>query len=74
MVLAATPAAGLQPGDRLAVFDGRRTVTGYDGERFILPGFRQGTVEVAAESGDEILVKDEAGGVFPIGSILVPVR
>jgi hypothetical protein len=74
MVLAAAPAAALQPGDRLAVFDGRRTITGYDGERFILPGFRQGTVVVAAESGGELLVTGEAGGVFPVGSILVPVR
>jgi hypothetical protein len=74
MVLAATPAAGLEPGDRLAVFEGSRTVTGYDDERFVLAGFRQGTVVVANKSGDEILARGEEGGVFPAGSILVPVR
>jgi hypothetical protein len=74
MVLAARPDAGLAPGDRLAVFDGSRTVTGYDDERFVMAGFRQGTAVIARSSGGEILATSEAGGVFPVGSILIPVH
>jgi hypothetical protein len=74
MVLAAAPAAGLAPGDRLAVFEGGRTITDNDGERFVLAGFRQGTVAVTRIAGEEIMAADEEGGIFPTGSILVPVR
>jgi hypothetical protein len=74
MVLAATPAAGLEPGDRLAVFEGSHIINGYDDERFVLAGFRLGTVVVARKSGGEILASGENGGVFPAGSILIPVH
>jgi hypothetical protein len=74
MVLAATPAASLAPGDRLAVFEGDLIITGSAEERFVQAGFRLGTVVVTGESGGEILAAGEKGGVFPAGSILIPVR
>jgi hypothetical protein len=76
MVPAAPPSAGLVAGDRLAVFDGGRVFTGNDGERFVLPGFRQGTLVVTSVSGTdgEVTGVGEDGAVFPVGSILVPVR
>jgi hypothetical protein len=74
MILAAQPAAGLEAGDRLAVFDGSRTIAGDGGERFVLAGFRQGTLIIKSVSKGEVSGYGEDGAVFPVGSILVPVR
>ncbi len=40
--------AGLRSGDRLAVFEGRRTLEGQNGERFFVPGFQVGEIEIVA--------------------------
>lgn len=74
MILAAHPAAGLKVGDRLALFDGSRIMTGSGGERFVMAGFRQGTVSITRVADDAVVAKSEAGQTFPVGSILVPVR
>jgi hypothetical protein len=74
MVLTAHPDAGLQAGDRLAVFDGSRTIVGDRGERFVLTGFRQGTLIVNGVAKGEVTARGEDGAVFPAGSVLVPVR
>lgn len=74
MRLAAHPTAGLKPGDRLAVFDGSRTVDGSGGERFVLSGFRLGTVSVKSVTDNAVVAAGEDGETFPVGSILVPVR
>jgi hypothetical protein len=80
MVLAAHPSAGLAAGDRLAVFDGSRTMDGEGGERFVLAGFRQGTLIIKSVSPGEVTAMGdagadgEAGAIFPAGSILVPLR
>jgi hypothetical protein len=74
MMLAAHPAAELKVGDRLAVFDGSRIMTGSGGERFVMAGFRRGTVAVTRVADDAAAAKSEAGETFPVGSILVPVR
>jgi hypothetical protein len=74
MMLAALPAAGLEAGDRLAVFDGSRTIAGDGGERFVLAGFRQGTLVIKSVSKGQVSGRGEDGAVFPEGSILVPVR
>lgn len=74
MRLAARPTAGLKPGDRLAVFDGSRTVDGRGGERFVMSGFRLGTVSVKSVTHEAVVATGEADETFPVGSILVPVR
>jgi hypothetical protein len=74
MILAAHPAAELKVGDRLAVFDGSRIMTGSGDERFVMAGFRRGTVAVTRVADDAAAAKSEAGETFPVGSILVPVR
>ena len=74
MILAAHPAAGLKVGNRLAVFDGSRIMTGSGGERFVLTEFRQGTVSVTKVTDEAVRAMGEGGETFPAGSILVPVR
>lgn len=74
MILAAHPTAGLRVGDRLAVFDGSRIMNGNGGERFVMSGFRQGTVSITSLADGAVAAKSEAGETFPVGSILVPVR
>ena len=37
---------GLKVGDRLAVLDARRTILGQNGEKFIVPGFEVGQIEI----------------------------
>lgn len=74
MYLAARPAAGLKPGDRLAVFDGSRTMEGSSGERFVLPGFRLGTIAVKTVTDTAVVAVGEDGESFPVGSIIVPAR
>ena len=74
LVLPAGLRAGLRPDDRLVVFEGRRTIDGRQGERFIVPGKRLAEVriisigeQVAEASGQDI-------GSVQVGDILVPVK
>ncbi len=74
MVLAAGAAAGFAAGDRLAVFDGSRTISGSGGERFVLAGFQLGVAIVKQSDANGILATGEGEEPFPPGSILVPLR
>ncbi len=71
-VLPAGSRAGVQTGDRMAVFGVHRVVTGVDGEAFVVPGYRKGTVEVEKVEPDYCEVK--ISGPVAVGDIAVPVR
>ncbi len=66
--------AGLAPGTRLAVFQGRRIIEGLDGERFIVPGTQTATIRisVADKHGAEAMNLD--GGEIQVGDIAVPIK
>lgn len=51
VVLAAGRTTGLREGHRLAVFEGRRTVTGLEGVTYVAPGYKLGVITIA-DSGE----------------------
>ncbi len=65
---------GLREGDRLAVFEGRRELTGQQGERFIAPGYQVGMVQVTAVADNAAEVRVSSTGDIKKGDIVVPIR
>lgn len=53
VTLAADGASGLKVGHRLAVYEGRRIVTGPDGARFIAPGYQLGRIRITGIESDQ---------------------
>jgi hypothetical protein len=75
--LSAGSSSGLQGGDRLAVFAGRRIIDGQDGERFVVPGPEVGEIEIVRVTGETSEAKvQKASGSTPVqvGDIAVAVR
>ncbi len=72
-VLPAGGRAGVRPGHRMAVFGVYRVINGVEGEAFVVPGYRKGTVEVEKTEPDYCEVKKISGSV-EVGDIAVPVR
>jgi hypothetical protein len=62
---------GLSTGDRLTVFEGRRVVSGYQGEKSIAPGFKVGEIRIV-DLGDDYaqgVIQNEAD--IQVGDIAV---
>ncbi len=72
--LPAGSGAGLSEGDRMAVFEGRRLLTGQLGERFIAPGYQVGTVDITAVVEQTAEARSSTPGKINVGDIAVPVR
>lgn len=72
--LPAGAGVGLREGDRLAVFEGSRLMTGDQGEQFVAPGQQVGMVHITAASEQKAEAKVTAPGKIQIGDIVVPVR
>lgn len=72
--LASGAQAGLKVGDRLAVFQARRTIEGPEGKKFIIPGYQVGEIQVTAL--DDQMVEAAAGADTDIreGDIAVPIH
>lgn len=70
--LAADTEAGLEPGDRFAVFEGRRVVDGLNGERFIVPGYKLADVEIVSVEGDGVTARSETPADIQPGDIAIP--
>jgi Flagellar assembly protein T, C-terminal domain len=69
--------SGLQSGDRLAVFSGRRIIDGQDGERFVVPGPEVGEIEivrVTAQTSEAKVQKASDSSAVQVGDIAVAVR
>lgn len=77
ILLSAGTQSGLQAGDRLAVFEGRRTMDGQNGERFIVPGTKVGDLEVVRVAEQVSEAKEQAasgGSKIQAGDIAVAVK
>jgi hypothetical protein len=74
LILPAGTRAGLRQGQRLAVFEGRRIVKGYQDKRFIIPGQRVGEVQITALDDQEAEAVGEDLGSIQAGDIAVPVK
>lgn len=74
IILATGREAGPRVGDRWAVFEGRRTIAGHDGERFLVPGYKVGVIEVVATADGRVQAIAKDGGDFQVGDIAVPVK
>lgn len=75
--LSAGASAGLRRGERLAVFAGRRTIAGQDGERFVIPGPEVGLIEIVhvAEGVSEAMLESASGDArIQAGDIAVAVQ
>jgi hypothetical protein len=72
--LAADADSGLEQGDALAVFEGRRIVDGLNGERFIVPGYKLADVEIVAVDADGATAQTEAPADIQPGDIAIPAK
>jgi hypothetical protein len=75
--LASGSRVGMGAGDRLAVLDGQRTIQGQNGERFIVPGFEVGQIEivhVADEMSEGKVLDQQGGNKIQSGDIAVPIK
>ena len=66
--------AGLAPGARLVVFEGRRLIQGQGKERFIVPGPRVGTVQVSTVEPESSTAVVLEGGTIQAGDIAAAVK
>jgi hypothetical protein len=75
--LASGSRVGIGVGERLAVLDGQRTIQGRNGERFIVPGFEIGQIEivqVADEMSEGKLLDQNDATKIQSGDIAVPIK
>ena len=72
--LAAGRAVGLQVGDRWAVYEGRRKIEGYDGARFIVPGYKVGTIYLTAVEDATAQARADGNADIRAGDIAIPIR
>jgi hypothetical protein len=72
--LAAGQTAGLRVGDRWAVYEGRRTVEGYGGQRFVAPGYKLGTIHITAVSETHAVGSLDQQVDIQVGDVAVPVK
>ena len=73
--LSAGSRLGLKVGDRLAVLDARRTILGQKGEKFIVPGFEVGQIEIVDvdQETSEGKVLDSSGAPIQVGDTAVAI-
>jgi hypothetical protein len=71
-VIAAGSKVGVDVGDRFAVLDGSRVITGLDGQRYIVPGPKIGEITVSRVTPKQSFGAPDSGELPPVGSILVP--
>ncbi len=72
--LAAEADAGLEPGDRFGVFEGRRIMEGLNGEKFIVPGYKVADIEIVTVGNDGVIARSDAPGDIQPGDIAIPIK
>ncbi len=72
LVISAGSEAGIEAGDRFAVLDGSSVLTGLDGQRYIVPGVKIGSLTIDRVFGRQSLGTPTSGELPPTGSIVVP--
>ena len=73
-VIPAGSEVGIDVGDRFSVLDGRKILTGLDGQRYTVPGTKIGEITISRVSPRQSFGEPESGELPPAGSILVPGR
>ena len=74
VTLATGRLAGLKDGDRLAVFEGRKIVTGQNGDKYIAPGFKLGEIRITSvEEAKARATMEQPADIQP-GDIALPAR
>jgi hypothetical protein len=63
---------GIAAGDRFDVLDGSRILTGFDGQRYIVPGQKIGSIVIQRISPKQAWGHTETGALPSVGSIVVP--
>jgi hypothetical protein len=64
--------SGLRVGDRLSIFEGRRIIDGQDGEKFIVPGYKVGDVQITAIDKNSAQASSVGACDIRPGDIAVP--
>lgn len=74
IVIAAGDNAGIKPGDRLALIEGRRVIESQSGEKFVVPGYQIATIEIATvnDRTAEAAIDDQIR--VEIGDIAIPIK
>jgi hypothetical protein len=71
-VITAGSDEGIQPGDLFSVLDGSATLTGKDGQRYIVPGVKIGEITISRVLPGKAFGTPVSGDPPPVGSIVIP--
>lgn len=71
VILAAGGRSGLIPSDRLDVYEARRVMSGLQGERFIVPGYKVGQVRVESMEGRFVRAVIEGQADIKVGDLVM---
>lgn len=63
---------GIRTGNQFEVFDSSRTMDGYQGQKFYVPGYKIGEIEISRVAGDQSKAKVLTADPLPVGSIVIP--
>jgi len=74
VTLASGASAGLQKADRLVVFEGQRTESGPDGEKYVIPGYKLAEIRLGGFGGGHAYAKIGADINIKPGDIAVVLK
>lgn len=63
---------GIRPGHQFEVYDSSRTMEGQGGQKFYVPGFKIGEIEVSRVSTTQSEAKVLTENPVPVGSVVIP--
>jgi hypothetical protein len=63
---------GIKPGNQFEVYDSARITKGHEEQKFFVPGYKIGEIEVDQVSSDQSSGKVLTEDPIPIGSVVIP--
>lgn len=72
VTLSCGEAQGIRTGNQFEVYDSSRTIDGADGQKFYVPGFKIGEIEISQVSRTQSEAKVITEKPLPVGSVVIP--
>ncbi|MGD9212666.1 MAG: hypothetical protein PVI90_17920 [Desulfobacteraceae bacterium] len=63
---------GIRSGDQFEIFDSSRTMDNYQGQKFFVPGYKIGEIEISQVRNNHSKAKVLTSDPLPVGSIVIP--
>ena len=73
VVLSSGSIQGIRSGNQFEVYDSSRTMDGYQGQKYYVPGPKIGEIEIYSVSSQQSKAKVLTADPIPVGSIVIPI-